>query len=128
MFVPKHLYHTSKNPFNMYGFHYETLAHWFAVQNAASKGQPFMHFFDMNTEELPKIHYIPLHIINEGLEAMVAQNNITEKVHSYIYAISDPILGVGSTPIRIEYGDKHDGRNLYGKAIERVLKRRKTSK
>ena len=129
MFVPENLYHTARNPFNIYGFHYETLAHWFVIQNAASKGKPFEHFFDMKATELPKIQYIPVPIIiNEGVEAMIAQNNITAKACSYVYAISDSILGVGSTPLRIEYGDKKEGRNLYGKAIERVLKRRKISK
>lgn len=129
MFLPKSLYHTSKNPFHLYGFHYKTLAHWFVVQNAAAKGKPFQHFFDMPVEDLPTVAYVPVPVIDEGIEAMFSQNNIPDiRGCPSVYAISDPILGIGTTKIRLEYGDKKRGRNLYGKAIERVLKRRKTFK
>ncbi len=128
MLIPEYLYHTAPNPFVLYGFSYKSLAHWFAVQDAASKGKPFKHFFDMTVEELPEIQYITVTVINEGLEAMLNQNNHKIKGIPNEYACTHPILGVGTTKLRLEYGDKKRGRNLYGKGIEKVLKRRRLSK
>jgi len=129
MFLPEKLYHTARNPFHLYGFQYETLAHWFVVQDAASKGKPFKHFFNMSVDDLPVLQYVPVPVINEGVEAMFSQNNISDvKGCPSEYPISNLILGIGTTKIRLEYGDRKRGRNLYGKAIERVLKRQKTNK
>ena len=82
----------------------------------------------MTVEELPEIQYITVTIINEGLEAMLNQNNHKIKGIPNEYACTHPILGVGTTKLRLEYGDKKRGRNLYGKGIEKVLKRRRLSK
>lgn len=128
MLLPECLYHTSENPFELYGFTYKTLAHWFAVQVKASKGEPFKHFFNMDVKDLPELQYIPVAIINEGLEAMMKQNNHNVKGIPNEYACSHPILGIGTTKLRLQYGDKKRGRNLYGKGIEKVLKRRRLSK
>ena len=128
MLIPECLSHTAENPFELYGFTYQTLAHWFAVQCAASKGEPFRHFFHLNVGKLPKLKYIPVSVITEGVEAMLNQNQHTVHGVPNEYACSHPILGIGTTKLRLSYGDKKRGRNLYGKGIEKVLKRLRLTK
>lgn len=128
MLVPECLYHTAENPFELYGFKYKTMAHWFAVQDAAYKGEEFHHLFDKDVSELPRLKYSSVAIIEEGIEAMLQQNKHEIRGLPNEYACSHPMLGIGTTKLRMEYGDKGTGRNLYGRGIERVLKRRRTSK
>lgn len=128
MFVPDYLSHTAENPFTLYGYRYKTMAHFFAVQQAAAKALPFKHLFDMQVEDLPKLGYVKPKVIREGVEAMLAQTKHNIRTIPNKYASTHFFLGTGMTKLRTEYGEKKRGRNLYGKSIESVLKRRRFSK
>ena len=128
MLVPKYLSHTSENPFTLYGFKYKTMAHFFAVQQAAAKGLPFKHLFNAEVTDLPKLVYVRKAIVNEGVEAMLAQSKHDIRSIPDAYASTHPVLGIGTSKLRLAYGDKKRGRNLYGKSIQTVLKRRKVCK
>ena len=120
-FVPTKLYHDAPNPFTLYGFKYQTIAHFLIIQTHARRGVPFKHFFDMPVEELPPIHWVNRDVLEEGLNAMLPQ--MTPR--KLKYPISHEILGIGTTRFRLKYGDKESGKNVYGKSITRVLKRRR---
>jgi len=124
MLVPIHVYHDAPNPFTLYGFKYNTIAHWIVVQAHARRGSPFKHFFDMPAAELPKIHKVNQEVLQEGLEAMLPDM----KPRSYRYAHSHPILGIGTTRFRLKFNDDEFGKNVYGQCINTVLKRRRSLK
>ena len=124
MFVPEHLGHDQPNEFTLYGFTYKTMAHYITIQNFARKGAPFKHLFDLPVEDLPTIKTVHKAILEEGLAAMLPD---MDKIPS-VYAHSHPKLGIGTTKLRLKFGDKKRGKNIYGKAIKRVLKRRKSFK
>lgn len=124
MFVPDHLGHDQPNEFTLYGFTYKSMAHWITIQNFARRGAPFKHLFKLPIKKLPPIKIINVEILEEGLEAMLP---IMDKIPS-VYANSHHKLGIGTTKLRLKYGDPKTGKNIYGKAIKRVLKRRKSFK
>lgn len=128
MFVPDFLSHTSENPFTLYGFRYKTMAHFLAVQQAAAEGLRFKHLFDTKVEDLPELTRVQASVVNEGVEAMLAQTQHHITSIPTEYASPHLILGVGASEMRLQYGEKKRGRNLYGKGIESVLKRRRVSK
>lgn len=124
-FVPTKLYHDARNPFTLYGFQYQTIAHFLIIQTHARRGVPFKHFFDLPVEELPPIHWVNRDVLEEGLNAMLPQM----QPRKLKYPISHEILGIGTTRFRLTYGDKESGKNVYGKSITRVLlKRRRAPK
>ena len=124
MFVPTELYHDTSTPFTLYGFRYESIAHWLVIQGNARKGYPFKHFFKMPIGELPRIVKVSKEILEEGLEAMLPDL----KIRSYRYAHSHPILGIGTTKLRLKFGDDENGLNVYGQCINNVLKHRRAIK
>ena len=115
MFIPEYLEHTAENSFTLYGFEYKTMAHYFAVQQAAAQGRPFKHIFDMDVADLPKLVYVRREIVDEGVEAMLHQSkhDISLLPVPNEYADKHPVLGIGTTKLRLRYGDKKRGRNLY---------------
>ena len=110
MLVPEYLSHTSENPFTLYGFHYKTMAHFLAVQQAAAKGLPFEHLFAAKVEDLPKLVYVQVGIVDEGIEAMLAQTKHDIRSIPTEYASTHPVLGIGTSKLRLSYGDKKRGR------------------
>ena len=128
MFVPEYLSHTADNPFTLYGFKYKTVAHFFSVQQAAAKGLPFKHLFHLDVDELPPLVYVQADLVNEGVQAMLAQTKHAIKCVPNEYASTHPVLGIGTSKLRAEFGEKKRGRNLYGKSIAAILKRRRSLK
>lgn len=125
MFVPKRFGHLEPNEFTLYGFTYPTLAHYIVIQISAKNGGDFRQFFDMPVEDLPEIKRFNHGMLEEGLEAVLPKT--LKQVYKY-YDCMHPVLGIGTTKMRMQFGDTLNGRNLYGIAIERVLTRRKSFK
>lgn len=125
MFLPKKYGHLEPNEFTLYGFTYPTLAHWIVIQMAAKHGGEFRKYFNMPAEELPEIKRFNPGMLEEGLDAMLPK---TLKNDYMYYDCMHHVLGIGTTKMRIQFGDHIRGRNLYGKAVERVLNRRKSLK
>jgi hypothetical protein len=121
MSIPGHLGHLSVNPFSLYGFEYNTIAHWIVIQDAARRCKPFKHFFGMAPEDLPEIHDVDREVLEEGLEAMLPDMEELPSEYMHTHAT----LGIGTTQFRLSYGDKKKGKNLYGLSVRRVLKRRR---
>lgn len=124
MFVPKKWGHLEKVPFSKYGFTYSCMAQWILVQTAARKFEPFEHFFKMEPEDLPEITEAAHDVIEEGLREMLGASDIIP----YLYAHPNRVLGIGINQKKAEFGTPHNGKNLYGRAIRRVLKARQSSK
>jgi len=120
-YVPTKFYHDAPNPFTLYGFHYKSMAHYLVVQMNARRGLAFEHFFEMHVDDLPYIHCVQKKVLDEGLGAMLPKDM---EMKNYKYPISHDLLGIGTTRFRLKYGDKPNGKNAYGKAMKRVLKRR----
>ena len=124
MFVPKEWGHLQRKPFTKYGYKYSCMAQWILVQMAAKKMQPVSHFFDMTPKELPEITEVTEDVLDEGLEAMLGDvDDIPE-----LYASYNPLLGIGMSKIRAEFGTPYNGKNVCGLAIQRVLRKRKAKK
>ena len=125
MFVPKKYGHLEPNEFTLYGFTYPTMAHYIVIQMCAKNGGDFRQYFDMPVEDLPEIKRLNHIMLEQGLEAMLPKTI----EHDYKYYDSmHHLLGTGTTQMRIQFGDTLKGRNLYGLAIHRVLKRRRSFK
>lgn len=124
MFVPKQYGHKEPNEFTLYGFTYPTMYHWIVIQMSAKNGGDFRQFFNMTVDELPEIKRFNHGMLEEGLDAMLP--NI-KSWYAY-YDDMHPILGIGTTKMRISFGEKVTGRNLYALAIRKVLNRRKSFK
>lgn len=124
MFVPKQYGHKEPNEFTLYGFTYPTMAHWIVIQMAAKNGGGFHKYFSMSVEELPEIKRINRKMLEEGLEAMLPP---MKKIPVY-YESMHKLLGIGTSKMRLKFGDKMKGGNQYGVAISKVLKRRKSFK
>ncbi len=116
-FVPEVLYHTAPNPFELYGFRYQTIAHYLVIQAHARRGVPYKHFFEMEVQELPEIRVLNTAVLEEGLNAMLP--DIEPK--KFKYAISHHLLGIGTTRFRLKYGDRETGKNQYGRSMRTVL-------
>ena len=125
MFVPDKYGHLEPNEFTLYGFTYPTMAHWIVIQMSAKNGGDFRKYFDMPVEDLPEIKRFNHAMLEEGLEAMLPK---TIKNEFKYYDSLHTVLGTGTTKMRIKFGDTIKGKNLYGKAIQRVLNRRKSFK
>jgi hypothetical protein len=125
MFVPEKYGHLEPNKFTLYGFTYPTMAHWIVIQTSAKNGGNFRQYFDMPAKDLPEINRFNYQMLEEGLEAMLPKT--IKKDYKY-YDSTHQVLGTGTTKMRIQFGDEMKGRNLYGKAIERVLNRRRSFK
>jgi len=124
MFVPKHLGHLEPNEFTLYGFTYPTIAHWIVIQMSAKNGGDFRKFFDMSVDELPEIKRFNHGMLEEGLDAMLPD---IKRAYTY-YDDMHPILGIGTTKMRLKFGEDVKGRNMYAVAIRKVLNRRKSFK
>ena len=125
MFVPKKYGHLEPNEFTLYGFTYPTMAHFIIIQMSAKNGGDFRQYFDMPVEDLPEIKRFNPGMLEEGLQAMLPKT--VKKDYKY-YDSMHPVLGTGTTKMRINFGDTFNGRNLYGLAIHRVLKSRRSFK
>lgn len=125
MFIPEKYGHLEPNEFTLYGFTYPTMAHWIVIQMSAKNGGDFRQFFDMPVEDLPEIKRFNHGMLEEGLQAMLPKT--LKKGYKY-YDCMHPILGTGTTKMRIQFGDSIRGRNLYGIAVNRVLNRRRSFK
>lgn len=123
-FVPENLYHDAPNPFTLYGFKYQTIAHYLVIQTNARRALPFKHFFDMDVKDLPEIHCVNKVVLEEGLNAMLP--HMPPK--KFKYPISHDLLGIGTTRFRMRYGDKQTGKNQYGRSMRMVLIRRAANK
>ena len=123
-FVPEYLYHDAPNPFTLYGFHYKSIAHYLVIQTHARRALPFKHFFDMEIEDLPPVHCVNKTVLEEGLNAMLP--DIEPK--KFKYPISHHLLGIGATRYRLKFGAPETGKNVYGKSMRMVLKRRRALK
>ena len=123
-FVPPFLYHDAPNPFTLYGFKYPSIAHFLIIQAKARRGLKFRHFFDMPIEDLPPVYSINKAALEEALAVMLPEM----EPQKFEYPISHEVLGIGTTRLRLKYGDKKNGSNAYGLAMWRVLKRRQSSK
>lgn len=117
MFVPKKWGHLERVSFSKYGFSYNCMGQWILVQMAARNFEPFEHYFEMEPEELPEITDVTNDVLDEGLEAMLGASDIIP----YLYASKNKLLGIGITQTRAEFGAPRTGKNLYGRAIRRVL-------
>ena len=126
MFLPEKYGHLKPNKFTLYGFTYPTMAHYLVIQISAKNGGDFRQYFDMPVEDLPEIRRFNRRMLEEGLEAMLPKTLRNDK-YKYYDSIH-PVLGTGTTKLRMQFGDTITGRNLYGIAINRVLKRRATFK
>lgn len=124
MFVPKRFGHLEPNEFTLYGFTYPTMAHWIVIQMAAKNGGNFKKYFDMSVEELPEIKRFNHGMVEEGLEAILPN---MKEIPQY-YDNMHPILGIGTSKMRLRFGEEIKGHNLYAIAIQRVLRRRKSFK
>ena len=127
MFVPEEWGHLAPNRFVVYGFEYSCMAQWILVQAAAEKYAPFEHYFSMSPEELPEITSVTEEILDEGLEAVLPEDASPTSVPLF-YDSRHALLGVGISRLRAEFGETPTGKNLYGKAIHRVLSRRAAEK
>lgn len=125
MFIPEKYGHLEPNEFTLYGFTYPTMAHWLVIQISAKNGGDFRKYFDMPVEDLPEIKRFNRTMLEEGLEAMLPK---TLKNKYMYYDSIHPVLGTGTTKMRIQFGDSFHGRNLYGIAVNRVLNRRRSFK
>lgn len=125
MFIPKQYGHLEPNKFTLYGFTYPTMAHYIVIQISAKNGGDFRQYFDMPVEDLPEIKRFNHGMLDEGLEAMLPK---TLKKDFKYYDCIHPILGIGTTRMRLRFGDTITGKNFYGIAVNRVLNRRKTFK
>ena len=125
MFLPKKYGHLEPNEFTLYGFTYPTMAHWIVIQMCARNGGDFRKYFDMPVEDLPEIKQFNSGMLEEGLEAILPKNLKNE--YEY-YDSLHPLLGIGTTRMRLQFGDFIKGKNLYGIAVQRVLKRRQSLK
>ena len=99
-FVPEKLYHDAHNPFTLYGFTYQTIAHYLVVQTNARRSLPFKHFFDMDVKDLPPIHCVNKEVLEEALNAMLPDM----EPKPFKYPISHDLLGIGTTRFRLKYG------------------------
>ena len=124
MFIPDHLYHDVPNPFYLYGFRYESIAHWLVIQSQAKKGYAFKQYFDMPIDKLPRIVQVNRDVLEEGLQQMLPNM----KAKDYKYAHSHSILGIGTTKFRMRFGDDANGLDVYGQCFTSVLKRREDLK
>ena len=125
MFVPKQYGHKEPNEFTLYGFTYPTMAHWIVIQMSAKNGGEFRKYFNIPVEDLPEIKRFNHRMLEEGLEAMLPK---TIKKDYKFYDSMHPILGTGTTRMRINFGDTFNGKNLYGISVHRVLTKRKSLK
>lgn len=121
MFVPDHLAHDAENKFHVYGFDYKSMAHWIVIQSRAYSGKSFKQYFDKPVEELPNIHRVNKEVLKEGLRFMLPK---TMKYNTYKYAHSNDKLGLGATKLRLRFGQKAQGENVYGICVTEVLKER----
>tara|TARA_B100001287_G_C22575338_1_gene478321 strand:+ start:164 stop:541 length:378 start_codon:yes stop_codon:yes gene_type:complete len=121
MFIPDQFGHLEPNEFTLYGFTYPTVAHWIVIQTHARFGKEFRHFFDMPAEDLPEIKRFNTSMLDEALEAILPK---TLKNKYKYYESMHPVLGIGTTRMRMQFGDPITGKNLYGMSVQRVLKRR----
>lgn len=119
-FVPEKLFHDATNVFSLYGFEYQTIAHYLVIQTHARRGVPFKHFFHMHAKDLPPITMINIKVLEEGLQAMLPQM----KPENFKYPVSHQLLGIGATRFRLKYGAPQTGKNLYGRCMTAVLNRR----
>lgn len=124
MFVPKRFGHLEPNEFTLYGFTYPTIAHWIVIQMSAKNGGDFRQFFDMPVEDLPEIKRFNHGMLEEGLDAILP--NI-KRGYTY-YDNMHHILGIGTTSMRLKFGEEVQGRNLYAISIHKVLSRRRSFK
>ena len=124
MFVPKHLGHLEPNEFTLYGFTYPTIAHWIVIQTSAKNGGDFRKFFDMPVDELPEIKRFNHGMLEEGLNAILPD---IKRGYKY-YDSTHHVLGIGTTRMRLSFGDEITGRNLYAISIQKVLNKRKSFK
>ena len=120
-FVPEKLYHDAHNPFTLYGFTYQTIAHYLVVQTNARRSLPFKHFFDMDVKDLPPIHCVNKEVLEEALNAMLPDM----EPKPFKYPISHDLLGIGTTRFRLKYGAQETGKNVYGRSMRIVLTRRR---
>lgn len=120
MFLPDHLAHDAENEFNAYGFTYKSMAHWIIIQARAAAGQTFKHYFDKSIDELPTIHRINPDVLKEGLHIMLPNM----KYKKFLYAHKNDRLGLGTTKLRMKFGEPAIGDNLYGIYVSEVLKER----
>lgn len=120
MYVPDHLAHDVENEFMAYGFKYKSMAHWIIIQARAVSGKSFRHYFDKNIEDLPTIHRASSEVLKEGLRFMLPPM----KAYKYKYAHTNHKLGMGTTRLRMRFGEPADGEDMYGKCITYVLKER----
>lgn len=124
MFVPKRFGHLEPNEFTLYGFTYPTIAHWIVIQTSARNGGDFRQYFGMTVDELPEIKRFNQQMLEEGLDAM-----LPDIKHDYTYYDDmHPVLGIGTTKMRLKFGDDVKGRNLYALTICKVLNRRRVLK
>lgn len=120
MFLPDHLAHDAENEFMVYGFKYKSMAHWIVIQARAAAGKTFRHYFDKDIKDLPTIHRANADVIKEGLNYMLPPM----KYHQYEYAHTNSKLGIGTTRLRLRFGEPALGDNVYGKCVSAVLKER----
>ena len=120
MFLPDHLAHDTVNEFIAYGFKYRSMAHWIVIQARVASGKSFRHYFDKEIEDLPMIHRANAEVLKEGLEFMLPPM----KSYTYEYAHTNPKLGIGTTKLRLRFGDPADGEDMYGKCVTEVLRER----
>ncbi len=120
MFLPGYLAHDVENEFTAYGFTYRSMAHWIVIQARAVSGKTFRHYFEKNIKDLPEIHRANAEVLKEGLRFMLPPM----KHVKYKYAHKNHKLGIGTTRLRILFGEPADGENMYGKCISAVLKER----
>lgn len=120
MFLPDHLAHDVENEFIAYGFRYKSIAHWIVIQARAVSGKTFRHYFDKEIEDLPNIHRASFEVLKEGLRFMLPPM----KYCKYKYAHTNHKLGLGTTKLRLRFGEPADGENMYGKCVSAVLKER----
>jgi len=124
MFVPKRFGHLEPNEFTLYGFTYPTIAHWIVIQMSAKNGGNFRKYFDMAVDKLPEIKRFNHSMLEEGLDAMLPE---IKEMPDY-YDNMHPLLGIGTSKMRLKFGDEIKGQNLYAQAIRRVLRKRKSFK
>lgn len=120
MFLPSELAHDAPNEFVLYGFTYKTMAHWITVQAKARAGKRFKKYFDMPVKDLPPIHRVNAEVLKEGLREMLPPM----KYYKFRYAHTNDRLGIGTTRLRLRFGDPALGNNVYGVCVSEVLKER----
>lgn len=124
MFLPDNLAHDAENHFHAYGFDYKSMAHWIIIQSRAFSGKPYKHFFNWSIEKLPKIHKVNKAVLKDGLRFMLPEM----KCQDYEYAHTNDKLGIGTTRLRLKFGDTANGENIYGICVTEVLKEREALK